>query len=682
MDPYPRFGGAPFRDDVHAHCFRIELRALTLGGPQVEISSSSAVPPSGPHVDPFPHPVTEAMARRMRSRSPPACCPQLGASAEVGFLLRPSTAAVVRGAAAAGAPCSPGAATRWAGMARSEDGRSETQQAADLTTSDQGGSGLPPLRRGGPGRKPYLRGSIPALRSDADRQHAVDEMLDDVYAASSKSAVQSRRRCYVRILALWGQAPRPISTDKVLQLAAGLHAGRYRSAASVLSQFRVDAERSGGCISGEIARAFTDGSRACSRGLGPPRRALALDLFLLHRLPAAPTPWVHGGPMGPRNCLVISAWWLLREVEVANVRAIHVTIRPGIVPCAEMHLPASKADQEAKGTSRTHACACSAGQIRPDCPVHALWDQILLLKKLYPQQHQAGTPDAVLPLFPTLEGTAIDKSNFTQTVVVAARHLGLPETAAGGMERLSGHSMRATGAQGLARLGMDIFSIQLLGRWGSSTVLAYVRDAAVGQTAALARRLSVSQSLHSIAGAAEASGHFKNPSDFTADMVHDWFRQWLPEALTAARESLCAEVAEYLRCRRPRRQHTFAVSAAPSSGRSSSSSSSPSRSSSSSSSRPQAPLVPPIAAASPAPAVRLTLVGNAKLRKAHLVRCGPPAELNPSLWMTVCGWRYGHTGRACPAAEEWAKCDKCFNRSAVTERRRLAADSRRAQIGA
>ena len=37
--------------------------------------------------------------------------------------------------------------------------------------------------------------------------------------------------------------------------------------------------------------------------------------------------------------------------------------------------------------------------------------------------------------------------------------------------------MRATGAQGLARRGLDPWSIQLLGRWGSDAVRGYIREA-------------------------------------------------------------------------------------------------------------------------------------------------------------------------------------------------------------
>ena len=47
-----------------------------------------------------------------------------------------------------------------------------------------------------------------------------------------------------------------------------------------------------------------------------------------------------------------------------------------------------------------------------------------------------------------------------------------------GSERVSGHSLRPTGAQGLTRLGLSLWQVQLMGRWGSEAVKTYVRAAA------------------------------------------------------------------------------------------------------------------------------------------------------------------------------------------------------------
>ena len=68
--------------------------------------------------------------------------------------------------------------------------------------------------------------------------------------------------------------------------------------------------------------------------------------------------------------------------------------------------------------------------------------------------------------------------------------MGLEIASADGSERITGHSLRVTGARGLATLGVDTYAIQLLGRWGSGVVLRYVKAAAVSSAAAAARAAS------------------------------------------------------------------------------------------------------------------------------------------------------------------------------------------------
>merc|ERR1712051_1097219 len=57
--------------------------------------------------------------------------------------------------------------------------------------------------------------------------------------------------------------------------------------------------------------------------------------------------------------------------------------------------------------------------------------------------------------------------------------LGQPLASMDGSSRVSGHTLRVTGAQGLTRLGFPLWAVQLLGRWGSDTVKAYVGAAAL-----------------------------------------------------------------------------------------------------------------------------------------------------------------------------------------------------------
>ena len=71
----------------------------------------------------------------------------------------------------------------------------------------------------------------------------------------------------------------------------------------------------------------------------------------------------------------------------------------------------------------------------------------------------------------------MSKQAMVRTIEHAALELGIALAAPDGCERVSGHSLRVTGAQGLARKGWDLWAIQLHGRWHSDVVKRYVQDA-------------------------------------------------------------------------------------------------------------------------------------------------------------------------------------------------------------
>ena len=75
----------------------------------------------------------------------------------------------------------------------------------------------------------------------------------------------------------------------------------------------------------------------------------------------------------------------------------------------------------------------------------------------------------------------------TDTIGHAALLLGTPLSSPGLAEQVTGHSLRATGAQGFAKAGLDEWSIQLLGRWGSKAIRGYTRGAALEKSSAWAK---------------------------------------------------------------------------------------------------------------------------------------------------------------------------------------------------
>ena len=205
---------------------------------------------------------------------------------------------------------------------------------------------------------------------------------------------------------------------------------------------------------------------------------MALPFDRLCRLPGGTEAFASGGPVSSRNAIVAGSWFLKREAELSLASAASVSISiAGATPTVSWRLPVSKTDPKALGTSRVHGCACvDPSSPSSSCPAHAVWDQLLLLQKFFPgrfsgEPDPAGLrrPDLDLPLFPDARGEVCDKEAVTAVIVEAGRLLGVTEPV-DGSERLSGHSLRVTGAQGLARLGVDLWAIQLIGRWGSEKV--------------------------------------------------------------------------------------------------------------------------------------------------------------------------------------------------------------------
>ena len=283
-----------------------------------------------------------------------------------------------------------------------------------------------------------------------------------------------------RALAPWGVDPYPATVQKVAYLAVALHAGGYRSAEAYVSAYLVDVERRGGVVTQQMRRAAKDYGRACRRGHGAPLKATALPFERLGDLPRGAERWISGGPVGGRKAMIAGTWLMTREVELSAARARFITIHTaGPQIHVRWTLPASKCDQEAMGVSWSHFCSCtSSSSPSPACVAHALWDQALLLRKRFPARFgDDGRPDTDLPACPDVYGKPVEKSRMVATIVRAAELLGCATSTADGAARITGHTLRVTGAQGLTRRGLDLYTVQILGRWGSLAIQGYVRDA-------------------------------------------------------------------------------------------------------------------------------------------------------------------------------------------------------------
>jgi len=90
-------------------------------------------------------------------------------------------------------------------------------------------------------------------------------------------------------------------------------------------------------------------------------------------------------------------------------------------------------------------------------------------------QLQAIEADPLSPIFPTGGGEPATKIGWADTFQAIAAVLGIPLHHPNGARIFTGHSARVTGARHLASTNVELWRIQLFGRWGSSVFLHYIR---------------------------------------------------------------------------------------------------------------------------------------------------------------------------------------------------------------
>ena len=320
--------------------------------------------------------------------------------------------------------------------------------------------------------------------------------IREIQADSSRGPAASKLRTIERFLRCFNLGLVPFTVRVVYALGSALKWRKYRAAEQYLYMARATAERRGAVVSKAASRAVTDMIRSCRRGLGPSRRCEGLIMENLPALPGGAAAWAAGGPMRPRSVLVIGSWYMLREIEFSNAetRSVHFNMA---VLSITLTLPVSKADPSALGTSVTHGCCCLSVatdglehsackelmRSRALCPFHQLLDHMAILRRTFPKRFDNnGWARPGFPLFPDSSGRVCTKEGVAATIRRAAALLGQPTHDPGGLALHTGHALRVTGAQALARAGLSEHQISLLARWGSAAVLRYIRTAPLAST--------------------------------------------------------------------------------------------------------------------------------------------------------------------------------------------------------
>ena len=318
------------------------------------------------------------------------------------------------------------------------------------------------------GARPYARGSLAsaiALARVSPKACAM-ALREDVDAPSARASIASRISTWERIARAAGFSEPFLLTPGLVATVMGvMKAANYRSAKAYLEVAkRLHIER-GGVWSACLHLAYKQAKRSCDRNLGPGHQAQALDLSLLAAFPRDQS--VHKtGPASPGRSTLVASWWLLREIEARHAKVSHVVFDYEVKK-ADWKLPNSKTDHLALGTIRSHCCSCET-TLKSVCPYHALLDQVEMASKMHGNVAQW--------IFPTSAGGKSSKVGWSKTFETIACFNGIDLNADNGALRFSGHSARSSGAQHLVKLGVDLWRVQIFGRWSSNAFLKYIRE--------------------------------------------------------------------------------------------------------------------------------------------------------------------------------------------------------------
>ncbi len=313
-------------------------------------------------------------------------------------------------------------------------------------------TGAHPRRRDLPARAP-TRTTITSRESLA---LAVGRLNRDKFAATSRKSYAARLSWWRRQRRAHGGRPWPLTIDLLQSAAAILKAQGYRTASQYLYALKRHHISLGFTWSDSLARELVDCGRSCGRGLGPAAQSQPLPLGTWAAGPLPPPGFLVSGI----DVVLVGAWWLMREIELAGLLVQDVAVSPGSqCGTATLLLAVSKTDATAKGVRRTLGCCCPSAL----CPSAAV-------RRLLASTTGLAATDYVVR---SLTGQPATKAE----VVREIRHVG---KLLGVTNGISGHSLRVTGAQRLALAGVAVPRITLFGRWASKAMVTYARESLLG----------------------------------------------------------------------------------------------------------------------------------------------------------------------------------------------------------
>ena len=344
---------------------------------------------------------------------------------------------------------------------------------------------LPPQKAGRPtaaqstgaGRtssKTKLQQALLSLSDSAARKRSSNDLEANLYAESSKKPRKAQLAAWNKLAAAAGLPPIPITVQLVDAIASALRAAGYRAPKNIFSRAcQAHVETLNEAVPPAVQLRIKQVCRGIVRDSGG---GLLKQAFLLEHLPLAfevsPVAFGrHSLPLDGRAVVVIGTWFMLRGAEIRELVRADARLNLSSSTCS-ITVRKSKTDQQGQGHSRTHGCSCqlTTSESSPStliCPFHCLLSYLQLRDSTFPAT--GGW------LFPTVQGSQLTPSVLSHTVCEAMRASGTDPLAS--TKSTGQHCLRVSGAQLLARAGIDLNTIKLMGRWSSEAVQRYTQDA-------------------------------------------------------------------------------------------------------------------------------------------------------------------------------------------------------------
>ena len=401
----------------------------------------------------------------------------------------------------------------------------------------QGRPDAPVNRPGGRGdKRKALEAALPANRS-----MAIEMLQSEMYAPSSQDPRSAKWATWCEFARAWEQPPIPLTVKLIEAVGASFKAGTYRSARQYVSRAREEHVAVTGCmVPAMVESAIANVLRSIERGIGPSRlkdgfavellgTAVQFDLYLEAEVQK---DFLTTDTAAQVDMVLLGAWWLTRGLEVATTKAHHLWTEPKQLT-AFWTLPVEKRNVSGACITRPHQCCCGKDP-QPLCPFHAATRHLHRLHKAFPEH---DFPREELPLFPGKEGQHMSKDQviglFRKVIALTGTALTRPGPASGVLQKFSEHVLRVSGAQMMARAQIELYVIQLIGRWGSAAIARYVQDAFIMHNANLASRTVEGLQPQ---GQSHPTGHVDNQGLSIPKGLADFIQKLVQDSMDAERK--------------------------------------------------------------------------------------------------------------------------------------------------